>query len=134
MPDETTRYYTRYLSQITGPYPRSTIGRMAQSRRLTRSHEVSSDKQHWIPLEEFLVQDSSGKSNTPQAFTGPTYRATYRMEKIEERFAAAPGASRKRSADGCGFHVSAKVWIAGGVFFLLAIGGLLIFLISGSGN
>ena len=130
MPDETTRYYTRYLSQVTGPYPRSTIGRMAQSRRLTRGHEVSSDRQHWIPLEEFLVQDLSVKKTTTTV-TGPTYRATYRMEKIEERFDSPANISRKRSADGDGSHVSPKIWIAGGVAALLAIGALLLFLTSG---
>ena len=131
MPDESTRYYTRYLSQVTGPYPRSTIGRMAQSRRLTRGHEVSSDRQHWIPLEEFLVQDLSGKKTASQPASGPRYRATYRMEKIEERFSSEANVSRKRSADSNGFHVSPKVWLVGGGLFLLAIGALVIYMISG---
>jgi|GEM_PF-3877985 len=131
MPDETTRYYTRYLAQVTGPYPRSMIGRMAQSRRLTRGHEVSADRQHWIPLEEFLVQDLSSKKATSQTASGPTYRATYRMEKIEERFASQASVSRKRSMDGDGFHVSPKIWLVGGGLFLLAIGGLVIYMTSG---
>ncbi len=135
MPDEPTRYYTRYLSQVTGPYPRSTIGRMAQSRRLTRGHEVSSDQQHWVSLEEFLVQDGSvnSKTSTPTV-SGPTYRATYRMEKIEERFAPQPGGSRNRFADRGRSHVSAKIWIAGAACFVIAIAGLVIFLSSSGGG
>ncbi len=135
MPDEITRYYTRYLSQITGPYPRSTIGRMAQTRRLTRGHEVSSDKQHWIPLEEFLVQDGSGnKKASTLTISGPSYRATYRMEKIDERFGPEAGGSRTRSADHSRSHVSPKVWIAGAACFVLAIAGLVIFLSGGGSN
>jgi hypothetical protein len=103
---------------------------MAQTRRLTRGHEVSSDKENWVPLEEFLVQDESRK---PAAVTksGPTYRATYRMEKIEERFASPSNNAGRRTELPGASHVSAKVWIAGAVVFVVAIAGLLIFLTSG---
>ena len=88
IPQDITRdIYT----QVTRPYPRSTIGCMAQSRRLTRGHEVSSNKEHWIPLEEFLVQDGSvNKKSSIQRVSGPTYRATYRMEKLRKDLRGSP--------------------------------------------
>lgn len=134
MPDEITRYYTRYLSQVTGPYPRSTISRMAQSRRLTRGHEVSSDRQNWIPLEDFLVQDVSGRKNIPQTAPGHAYQATYRMRKTQDPIASQSNQHGKRSGDNGGFHVSPTAWLVGGGLLLLTIGALVLLMSSDGSN
>ena len=51
-----TTLHIRWRGQISGPYPMDVVVKMFKDNRITKHHEVSEDRIHWLPILRLDIQ------------------------------------------------------------------------------
>lgn len=54
-------YYVRWRGDVSGPYDISAINEMLENGKISKHHQVSSDKKSWLPLRNVIAE-------TPEIF------------------------------------------------------------------
>ena len=54
-------YYLKYNDRVSGPFPVDTLKTMANDGLVTNLHQISGDREHWIPFDQLELGDLSGK-------------------------------------------------------------------------
>ncbi len=63
-----TTYFVRWRGEVSGPYDISVLKDMLETGKVTKHHQISADRQSWVPIMSVLVeaptQSIAGKEDT----------------------------------------------------------------------
>lgn len=83
MLEEFSMYYVRWRGEVTGPFSGQQIRSLLEKGRLTRFHDISSDRLSWKQLQKFIEPSTSQMKATTAPQAKPSDLSTKQAQPVE---------------------------------------------------